>query len=208
MGSGDMLVVNCEIRGNHAYGGAVVAQSNARLTLIGSTLTDNAADFAGADVFNLGGTVNAIGSLCGDNRGQVAGTTDLQPLPVKRSSLVSTDTKALGNWYSKAVDANGSSCLRLNDHARPRFAPRMEGRPLFEVTDEDCVSMPVENVKPYLYYGRGWSDAIDGDYHVEPGRWIQADANGNLIGEVKAPRGKGSSRFFRVKVTDDPMVAE
>ena len=207
-GSGDMLVVNCEIRGNHAYSGAVVAQSNARLTLIGSTLTDNVADFAGADVFNLGGTVNAIGSLCRDNHGQVTGTTDLQPLPVKRSSLVSTDTKALGNWYSKTVDANGSSCLRLNDHARPRFAPRMEGRSLFEMTDEDCVSMPVENVKPYLYYGLGWSDTPDGDYHVEPGRWIQADANGNLPGEVKAPRGKGNSRFFRVKVTDDPMIAK
>lgn len=204
-GSGDMLVVNCEIRGNHAYGGAVVAQSNARLTLIGSTLTDNVADFAGADVFNLGGTVNAIGSLCRDNHGQVTGTTDLQPLPVKRSSLVSTDTKALGNWYSKAVDANGYSCLRLNDHACPRFAPRMKGRPLFEVTAEDWVSMPVENVKPYLYYGLGWSDTPDGDYHVEPGRWIQADANGNLPGEVKAPRGKGNSRFFRVKVTDDPQ---
>ena len=207
-GSGDMLVVNCEMRGNHAYGGAVVAQSNARLTLIGSTLTDNVADFAGADVFNLGGTVNAIGSLCRDNHGQVTGTTDLQPLPVKRSSLVSTDTKALGNWYSKTVDANGSSFLRLNDHARPRFAPRMKGRPLFEVTDEDCVSMPVENIKPYLYYGLGWSDTPDGDYHVEPGRWIQADANGNLPGEVKAPRGKGNSRFFRVKVTDDPAVTK
>lgn len=207
-GSGDMLVVNCEIRRNNAYGGAVVAQSNARLTLIGSTLTDNVAEFAGADVFNLGGTVNAIGSLCRDNRGQVAGTTDLQPLSVKRSSLVSTDTKALGNWYSKTVDANGSSCLRLNDHARPRFAARMDGRPTFEVRDEEYVTMKVENVKPLLYYGLGWSETPCGEFVVEPGMWIQADESGNLPGEVKAPRGKGSSRFFRVKVTDDPMVTK
>ena len=66
----------------------------------------------------------------------------------------------------------------------------------------------VENVKPLLYYGLGWSETPCGEFVVEPGMWIQADENGNLPGEVKAPRGKGSSRFFRVKVTDDPMVTK
>ena len=64
--------------------------------------------------------------------------------------------------------------------------------------------LTVENVKPFLYYGLGWSDTPGGEFTVEPGLWIQADANGVLPSEVKAPKGSGSSRFFRVKVTDNP----
>lgn len=162
----------------------------------------------GSDIFNLGGTVNAIGSLCKDNDGTVNGTTDLPTIPKKYSSLVSTEAKALGSWYSKVVDASGRACMQLNAQACPRFAARTDGKPTFELTDEEYVTMKVENVKPLLYYGLGWADTLGGEFVVELGMWLQADENGVQPGEVKAPKGTGSSRFSRVKVTDDPSVVK
>ena len=76
------------------------------------------------------------------------------------------------------------------------------------MTDAEFVTMTVENVKPLLYYGLGWSDTPGGEFVVEPGMWLQADENGVLPGDVKAPKGTGTSRFFRVKVTDDPSVVQ
>ena len=207
--TGDMLIIDCEIHDNQSYGGAVVTEDGARVTVIGSSITDNKATYGkGSDIFNLGGTVNAIGSLCKDNDGTVNGTTDLPTIPKKYSSLVSTETKALGSWYSKVVDASGRACMQLNAQACPRFAARTDGKPTFELTDEEYVTMKVENVKPLLYYGLGWADTLGGEFVVEPGMWLQADENGVLPGEVKAPKGAGSSRFFRVKVTDDPSVVK
>jgi len=205
--SGDMLIINCEIHGNKSYGGAVSVATNARVTIIGSDISDNAATYEGADVYNHGsGTIYAIGSYCKDIHGAVSGATDLKPLPTKTSSLLSTDAKALGSWYSQVVDASGRASLQLNAQACPRFAARTDGKSTFEVTDEEYVTMKVENVKPLLYYGLGWSEAPGGEFVVEPGLWVQADANGVLPSDVKAPKGTGTSRFFRVKVTDDPSV--
>lgn len=209
-GTGDTLVIDCKVDANEAYGGGgIVAQSSARITIIGSEVSGNsAAAGRGNDIFNLGGTVNAVGAYCESNYGTIAGTTDLPTIPKKCSSLVSTDAKALGGWYSKVVDASGRASMQLNAQACPRFAARADGKPTFEVTDEEYVTMKVENVKPLLYYGLGWSETPGGEFVVEPGLWVQADANGVLPSDVKAPKGTGSSRFFRVKATDDPTVVQ
>lgn len=63
-------------------------------------------------------------------------------------------------------------------------------------------------MKPLLYYGLGWSDTPSGEFTVAPGCWVRADASGKLPSDVRAPKGTGASRFFRVKVTDDPTVAK
>lgn len=207
-GAGDMLVIDCEVRGNESYGGAVVAQSNSRLTLIGSSVSGNTATLGGADVYNLGGTVNAIGSYSPNNSGTIVGTTDLRELPKSYSSLLSTDVRALGGWYSPMTNRNGVVSMQLNGLACPCFAPKAAGKPVFEMTDEDYVTMSVDNVKPLLYYGLGWADAPGGEFTVAPGCWVQADASGRLPSDVRAPKGNGSSRFFRVKVTDDPTVVK
>jgi hypothetical protein len=208
--TGDTLVIDCKVNGNEAHGGGgIVAENGARVTVIGSDVSGNTAVAGrGGDLFNLGGTINAVGAYCENNYGTVAGTTDLPVLPKKCSSLASTEVKALGSWYSEAVDASGRACMRLNAQACPRFAARTNGKPTFGLTDGEYVSIKVENVKPLLYYGLGWSDTLDGEFAVEPGMWLRADENGVLPGEVKAPKGEGSSRFFRVKVTDDPSVAK
>ena len=208
--TGDTLVIDCKVNGNAAYGGGgIVAQDGARVTVIGSDVSGNSATAGrGNDIFNLDGTINAVGAYCESNYGTVTGTTDLPAIPKKCSSLASTETKALGSWYSKVVDASGRACMQLNAQACPRFAARTDGKPTFELTDEEYVTMKVENVKPLLYYGLGWADTLGGEFVVEPGMWLQADENGVLPGEVKAPKGTGSSRFFRVKVTDDPSVVK
>lgn len=202
--SGSVEIVDSTFRLNDAAsGGGVSCWDSADMRLIGCTFQGNHATSANAaDIF--GGCVTRIGIP--DAR------EDRVPEPkpyiaVEYSQMSGLDTRALGGWYSPQTNVHGKVHLRLNSLARPCFAPR-KGCPLLEVDMEDCVSMEVENGKPFLYYGLGWSDTPNGDYRVEPGRWIQADANGNLPGEVKAPKGKGSSRFFRVKVTDDPSVIE
>ena len=208
--TGDTLVIDCKINGNEAYGGGgIAAQEGARVTVIGSEVCRNSATAGrGNDLFNLDATINAVGAYCESNYGMVAGSTDLTPIPKKYSSLVSTEAKALGSWYSQVVDASGRPCMRLNSQACPRFAARTDGKPAFEMTDAEFVTMTVENVKPLLYYGLGWSDTPGGDFVVEPGMWVQADENGVLPNDVKAPKGTGTSRFFRVKVTDDPSVVQ
>lgn len=205
-GSGNLLVISCHVHDNKAHGGSLVAQSSAKLTLIGSAIKDNESVLdGGSDIYNLGGTIKAFGSLSQDNYGGVSGETGLAPLPMEYSVLASSGVKALGAWYSQVTNkTTGTVAMRLNQTAVPRFARRRADRPLFEVDGEEMVSMPVENVKPFLYYGLGWSDTPGGEFTVEPGLWIQADANGVLPSEVKAPKGSGSSRFFRVKVTDNP----
>ena len=205
--TGNFLVIGCNVHDNEAHGGSLVAQSSAKLTLIGTTVKDNSAALGeGSDIFNLGGSVNAFGSYSQDNEGGVSGETGLVPLPKEYSVLASADTKALGSWYSQVVDASGRPCMRLNSQACPRFAARTDGKPTFEVADGEFVTMAVENVKPLLYYGLGWSDTPGGEFVVEPGMWMQADENGVLPGDVKAPKGNGTSRFFRIKVTDNPCL--
>ena len=206
--TGNFLVIGCNVHDNEAHGGSLVAHSSAKLTLIGTTVKDNSAVLGeGSDIFNLGGSVKAFGSYSQDNEGGVAGETGLAPLPMEYSVLASTDTKALGAWYSQVTNSTtGTVSMRLNRKAIPGFAVRTESQSIFDVDEDNMVSMPVDNVKPFLYYGLGWSDTPGGEFTVEPGMWIQADANGTLPSDVKAPKGNGASRFFRIKVTDNPRL--
>jgi len=127
---------------------------------------------------------------------------------VRYSSMYGQDIQSLGSWYSQVKDANGGMAMQLNAQACPRFAARVADDHLFEVVDEVYVTMRVDNVKPLLYYGLGWSETPNGEYVVEPGLWLRADENGELPSDVKAPKGNGNARFFRVKVTDNPSVAQ
>jgi len=203
-GAGDVLVIASKVEGNSAHGGSIVVHESTRLTLIGTTVRDNESVLkSGSAVYNLGGTVNAVGSFCDSTYGSVSGTTDLEPLRVTPSVLAGAETRAVGGWYSPCTNVSGMVSLRLNELARPQIGTRDDGGQALNMAETDMVSMRVENVKPCLYYGLGWSDTPGGEFHVEPELWIQADENGNLSSEVKAPKGKSASRFFRVKVTDD-----
>jgi hypothetical protein len=88
----------------------------------------------------------------------------------------------------------------------PGLATRTEGQSIFDVDEDNMVFMSVDNVKLFIYCVLGWSGTPGGKFTVEPGMWIRVDANGTLPFDVKAPESNGTSRFFRIKVTDNPRL--
>lgn len=99
---------------------------------------------------------------------------------------------ALGAWYD--VSSSGPVMkMALNSTATPAIAAN--SAPDFA---EETVTLVIDNVKPGLKYALGYTDTLAGEFAAES--WTLATSEGQL--EVSAPKGEGSSRFFRVLVSD------
>jgi hypothetical protein len=111
---------------------------------------------------------------------------------------------APASYYKAVTNENGGLTFVLNpDEATPVIAPDGE-EAAFVVGGGDYVTVNVLNVKGGLYYGLAWSNSIDGEFTVSDGGWVQALPDGTLPTALVAPKGDGSRRFYRVRVTDNP----
>ena len=138
------------------------------------------------------------------------GWTEAVTLPAGVTLGLQTGNNASGilvnapaSYYKVVTNENGCVKFELDpEEATPIISSDGE-EAAFVVGDGDTVSVNVTNVKSGLYYGLAWSDALNGEFNVSDGGWVQASADGSLPA-LTAPKGEDNKRFYRVRVTDNP----